>query len=305
MLRIAHHGAIEFLGAPVGNCGQVVVCFADIEYYYVFNFYLCLFMPTESYTEEVVMLAIVGIIVFLVVISLMVFIILFYQKKRFQHRQQMKDKEKEFSEQLLRTQLEIQEHTFNTISTEIHDNVGQTLSLAKVQLNIIDQSNVLNKTLLTDARESVSKAMTDLRDIAKSLNSERIGLSDLYEITEHELQRISRAGLMTTTIKSQGDKKYIQEQKKLIIFRMIQEALQNIIKHSGATETEVCFIYEPKQLKITVTDNGDGFDTGILQHKDGLGLHNIFSRAALIDGNASVSSTPGKGTVINITSPYE
>ena len=93
----------------------------------------------------------------------------------------------------------MQEQTFNTISSEIHDNVGQILSLAKVQLNIIDQSETLDKSLLADAKDSLSKAMTDLRDIAKSLNSERIQSSSLPEITEHELTRISRARLMLTS----------------------------------------------------------------------------------------------------------
>ena len=82
----------------------------------------------------------------------------------------------DFNQQLLQSQLEMQEQTFNIISTEIHDNVGQILSLAKVQLNIIDQGEMLDRSLLADAKESVSKAMIDLRDIAKSLNSERIKL---------------------------------------------------------------------------------------------------------------------------------
>ena len=96
-----------------------------------------------------------------------------------------------FNEQLLKSQLEIQEQSFNTISMEIHDNVGQTLSLLNVQLNIIDQKDITDKVLISEAKESARKAMTDLRDIAKSLNTERIQQSSLLEMTAHELQRIS------------------------------------------------------------------------------------------------------------------
>ncbi len=209
-----------------------------------------------------------------------------------------------YEQALLQSQLEMQEQTFNTISTEIHDNVGQVLSLAKVQLNIIDQSDTLDKELLADAKESVSKAMTDLRDIARSLNSDRIQQSGLYEITEHELQRISRAGLMATSIKSTGDIQLIAEQKKLIIFRMIQETLQNILKHSKATGIEVHFKYEPDHLKISIADNGVGFDKDIMSNRDGLGLQNIFNRAELIGGHAGIESAPGAGTIITITSSY-
>src|SRR6185312_17156893 len=100
------------------------------------------------------------------------------------------------------------------------------------------------RALLADAKESVGKAMTDLRDIAKSLNSERIKLSSLHEIVNYELQRISRLGLMTTSLKTNGETRNLHEQKKLIIFRIIQESLQNIIKHSKARNIDVCFNYE-------------------------------------------------------------
>lgn len=209
-----------------------------------------------------------------------------------------------FQETLLQSQLEIQEQTFNTISREIHDNVGQILSLAKVQLNIVEQSDSIDKNLLTDAKESVSKAMTDLRDIAKSLNSERIQISSLPEITEHELQRINRSGIMLTSFTIEGQEQAIAEQKKLIIFRIIQEAFQNILKHSGAQNIGVIFHYQSDELKIDITDDGKGFNKDLLTRKDGLGLHNIVNRAKLIGGEAHINSSIDKGTHITIISPY-
>jgi signal transduction histidine kinase len=262
-------------------------------------------MPGKSYDDEVVIAIIVGIVVFLVVIGLLVYIILFYQKKRFQHQQQLAEKDKEYSQQLLQSQIEIQEQTFNSISNEIHDNVGQILSLAKVQLNIIDQREDLDKSMLADAKESVSKAMADLRDIAKSLSSDRIKQTDLYDIIVHELQRISRLGLMSTNALFEGDRIKLKEQKKLIIFRIIQESLQNIIKHSKATCTEIKFNYEKERLIISISDNGQGFDASLPEYKNGLGLQNIFNRARLIGGSASIESTPRSGTIITIISPYE
>lgn len=205
----------------------------------------------------------------------------------------------------LQTQLEMQEYTFNTISNEIHDNVGQILSLAKVQLNIIDQKDTLDKTLLADAKESVAKAMADLRDIAKSLNSERIQQTGLYENTKHELQRISRAGLMNTFIKKEGEERKVAEKNRLIVFRMIQEGLQNIIKHSKASKVDVCFGYRGEYLQVSLSDNGIGFDANILSGKDGLGLRNMVKRAIVIGGEAKIKSTPGEGTTITIISPYE
>ena len=255
--------------------------------------------------REVTYLIFFVTIIFLVLLIFVLAMILNYYKRNKKYNSNLIDIQHKKDQEILKSQLEMQEHTFNTISTEIHDNVGQVLSLAKVQLNILDQGETLDKTLLADAKESVSKAMTDLRDIAKSLNSDRIQQSGLYEITEQELQRISRAGLMTVSINSEGSIADLPEQKKVIIFRMIQESLQNIIKHSKATNIDVCFKYEKEKVTISIADNGTGFDKTLLDKKDGLGLHNIFSRAALIGGEAAIHSVPGEGTIITIASPYE
>lgn len=199
----------------------------------------------------------------------------------------------------------MQEQTFNTISQEIHDNVGQVLSLAKVQLNIMAQHKAFDEAMVNDVKDSVGKAMTDLRDIAKSLNTERVKLASLPEITSVELQRITRSGLMQTSLQTDGAEQNLPEQKKLIIFRIIQEALHNILKHSAATNIEVSFYYDLSQLKVKIADNGTGFDMGLLSQKDGLGLKNMINRAALIGGKADIESIINNGTFITITCPYE
>jgi signal transduction histidine kinase len=258
----------------------------------------------DNLSQEITI--VVGVAISLAIVAIgIISLFLNYRNKRLQAIQEKEKMQADFNQQLLQSQLEMQEQTFNIISTEIHDNVGQILSLAKVQLNIIDQGEMLDRSLLADAKESVSKAMIDLRDIAKSLNSERIKLSSLQEITGLELQRINRLGLMTTSLRTDGETRNLQEQKKLIIFRIIQESLQNIIKHSKAKNIEICFHYDKDILKIEVVDNGTGFDKTLLEKKEGIGLQNIISRALLIGGEANINSVPGKGTIITIISPYE
>ena len=173
-----------------------------------------------------------------------------------------------------------------------------------MQLNILEQSETFDKTLLADAKDSVSKAMTDLRDIAKSLNSERIHLSGLTEIITHELSRISRSGLMLTNLHIEGREQPIHDQKKLILFRIIQETLQNVLKHSKAKNVDLNFYYEQDCLKIQVTDNGKGFDKNVSTKKEGLGLQNIINRAALLGGEAHINSKINEGTTITIITPY-
>ncbi len=261
-------------------------------------------LPQEILLISVLTFIFIIAALLLILAAGIIMLVLVYQKKQLQSVREKEQLKITFERELLGSKLEMQEQTFNTISKEIHDNVGQTLSLAKVQLNIIGKGDTLNKTLLADAKDSVSKALTDLRDIAKSLSSERIQISSLPEITQHELQRISRAGVMLTDIRIEGTEQNLQEQKKLIIFRIIQEALNNILKHSNATNIDICFCYEAEKLQIDIKDNGIGFDQQLKEKKDGLGLQNILNRATLIGGEAHIKSIINMGTTITIISPY-
>ena len=255
--------------------------------------------------QEVFIVIIAAIILFLTLIGIVVFILLYYQKKKFQHRHQIGEMEKKFQGELLKTTLEIQEQTFNSISQEIHDNVGQTLSLAKVQLNIIEQKQAENG-LLADVKENISKAITDLRDMARGLSSERTQLLSLVQTVSYEIQRINRIGFLQSAMFINGDEHELPEQKKLILFRIIQESLQNIIRHAKADFIKVTFRYETTGLEIAIEDNGQGFDVDVAMNKsNGLGLHNIITRAKLIGGFAVISSIISKGTTIKINIGYD
>ena len=259
-------------------------------------------MQTENY--PIVAGVVIAIIVLLIAASF-IFILLTYsnnrKKKFFQEKQNLQTI---FNEQLLKSQLEMQEQTFNTISKEIHDNVGQVLSLAKVQINIMEERKAFDSTLLTDIKESIGKAMVDLRDIAKSLNSDRIKLSSLVEMTKHELQRIGRLGIKTFLF-IEGKEENIEEQKKLIILRIMQESLQNILKHAQTEKIDVFFYYSSNHFKMEIKDNGKGFDQNLIYKKEGFGLQNIISRAALIGGVGSINSIINQGTTVTIILPYE
>jgi hypothetical protein len=210
-----------------------------------------------------------------------------------------------FNQTLLQSQLEIQEQTFNSISQEIHDNVGQILSLAKVQLNIIGEGETVNQELLTDAKENISKALTDLRDVAKGLSSDRIRVLGLDEAIQQEVTRINRAGILSIQFETNGQVRAIEDQKQLILYRVIQECIQNIIKHANANAVAVDFNYREHCLRIMVSDNGKGFNFQEEQlNHHGLGLMNLYKRMELIGGHVKIESVPGQGTKVHIKLPY-
>lgn len=246
-----------------------------------------------------------SLVVIILVVFTMLFFIVFLNKKRkmLLEKQELRVA---FEKTILQTKLEIQEQTFTAISQDIHDNVGQILSLVKVQLNILEQQNSQDNSVLTDAKENLSKALTDLRDIAKGLSSERIRMSGLSAAVAQEAERLNRTGLVHVEFNIMGDEKPTGDQQQLIIFRVIQEALQNIIKHAAAEEVRIALNYEADKLLVLIKDDGKGFNLeAVRRDMPGLGLPHMFSRLQLIGGEASINSQPGRGTQIRLNIPYE
>lgn len=261
-------------------------------------------MQNDQY-NEVAIAVITATVIYLVLLTSIIFSMLYFQKKKFQYAKEKGELEKQYSEQLFQSRLEMQEQTFDTISQEIHDNVGQMLSLAKLQLSILEQNENNDKALIGEIKGNIGNALSDLRDIAKSLSSSRIQELSLLQAVEQELQRIDRAGCIKCNIEVRNNEAQLAEQKKIIIFRIVQESLQNIIKHANASEINVGFNYLKEQLEIVINDNGLGFkiDEKYVMEK-GLGLQNIFKRSMLVGGNALINSVIDRGTKITLIIPY-
>ncbi|MGK6351085.1 sensor histidine kinase [Parapedobacter sp. DT-150] len=258
-------------------------------------------MSNDQY-QEILIVICSGVVLFILLVGVIVFTMLYHQKKKFQHHQEKQTMDEAYHKQLLQARLEMQEATFNTISREIHDNVGQLLSLAKVQLNIAEQHEQIDKTLLEEIKHNVGQAMADLRDIAKSLSSERLQQVTLSQAVSQELQRMSRGGVMKCTTAIKGTERPLPEQSKIILFRIIQESLQNVLKHAKAHEIHVAFDFDENGVSIAIRDDGSGFDPASAG-QTGLGLQNIISRAALIGGTATINSIVNQGTTITLEIP--
>ena len=256
--------------------------------------------------KDQVVFTIVAVIIILLFLGVLFLVMLFYyNNKKGQMSKEQQLMRATFEKQLLESKLEIQEQTFGMISEEIHDNVGQLLSLAKVQLGILEQKQMVDGEIFGNVKECISLAMTELRDIAKSLSSERVHQLSLQDSIGHEIRRINRAGFIQVEAIIEGREKDIPDQHKMISFRIVQEGFQNIIKHAGATEVKLLIRYGEDAMYITIQDNGKGFDPETeLKKREGLGLQNILRRASLVGGKAEINSKPGEGTTLQIQMNY-
>ncbi len=250
--------------------------------------------------QEDILITIVIASVFLVLIGffllLIVFIFLRRQRKFQQERDEMKNR---FDQTILKTQLEIQEQTFTHISQEIHDNIGQVLSLVRLNLSTFSHHVPDDKFEHTD--QLLGKAIKDLRALSHNLQSNRIHDIGILESIRQLMTTLQKTGRYTTSLEIADSFTGIDKDTDLILFRMIQEIINNIIKHAAASNIDVQIEGDPSDTRIAITDNGVGFDTEKLKKTGhGIGLQNIFNRAKMIHATVEIKSSPGNGTTINL-----
>lgn len=229
----------------------------------------------------------------------------FYYRNRHQN---FHKKEELFQQTLLHTQLEIREQTMKNISQEIHDNVGQLLSLAKLHLATTENAGPNEKDdKIKSSKDLVSKAIKDLRNLSHSLDTDYIGETGLLKVIEAELVMIEKSGQYNTEFHVEGNPFPLEGKKELITFRIVQEMLNNIIKHAKAKMIKVQMVYRVGYLLLEISDDGEGFDLSPLNDAGntsfGLGIRNMSSRAHLIGAEFNISSTLGNGTIATISIP--
>lgn len=243
----------------------------------------------------------------LLVLGIIAMILLFLYRRRHSRWQRERQQLKlSYEQELLKARLEIQEQTFRNISQEIHDNIGQVLSLVKLNIYTMDIAQpALLEQKIEDSKNLVSKAIHDLRRLSRGLSMDYIADLGLPKAIEHELEMIKKSGDYETVFQTEGSSFALDRQKELIIYRILQEILNNIIKHSAARKIIIYLRYRPEEFKLTVTDNGIGFDLTPLNDNtsSGLGIRNMHNRAQLIGAGFLISSTLEQGTSVMITVP--
>lgn len=162
-----------------------------------------------------------------------------------------------FQQELLKSKIEIQNQTFQTISQEIHDNIGQVLSLVKINLYTADFADLpATREKIKCSTALVSKAIVDLRDLSKSLSAEIIKEIGLHKTIQREIALMSKSSQYEIVFEHQGQPFRFDKQKELILFRIFQELINNIIHHAGAKTVIVRLFYEPGLFNLTVSDDG-------------------------------------------------
>jgi len=232
------------------------------------------------------------ILVSLITLALIALFVVFQKRKNklLVEREEAKER---FEREIAETQIEIREETLRNISWELHDNIGQLLTLAKIQLQNATKDTIMEVT------DTISMSLKEVRALSKLINPEAIKNIKLKEAIQLEVDRFNRLNFIKSSLEIIGKEKKIDKKSSIIIFRILQEFFSNTIKHSKASVLEVLLRYTDESLLITASDNGIGFSSSENQKK-GIGLQNIKNRAKLIGAEAIFTSQKEKGTTLFI-----
>ena len=245
-----------------------------------------------------------GIITFLAV--LIVSVVYLHQKNRIMHEQIINSLKIDHEHQLTVAQLEIQEITCQKISREIHDNINLSLTLAKLNLNTFEWGNQ-NRALvqLESTIQIIGKVISELSDISKSLNSEMIEGLGLVSAIENEIDRIHATNVFEIHFDITGNPVFLPKQSELTIFRIIQEAFNNIIKHANANTVKLDLKYLENLLVLQIIDDGKGFDLFANISGKSNGLRNMQMRIRTLKGHMSINSKKEIGTTLAFRIPIK
>lgn len=246
--------------------------------------------------KEVIVIAAIAIPVTLVIIVIVLFSVFTRRKNRL--LQEQEKAKKVFDRELAESQIEIREETLRNISWELHDNIGQLMTLAKIQAQMAQE----RPELLSEVSETIGTGIDELRALSKLINPEALKSLSLPEALSLEIERFNRLKFIAASLKVEGEVLPIEGNIQIIIFRILQEFFSNTIKHSRASTLNVVLNYSDSFLNISAADNGVGFDQA--DNFMGIGLKNMETRAQLINSTLKINSIKDQGTTLSLTYSY-
>jgi signal transduction histidine kinase len=254
-------------------------------------------------SQEGTLLIATSMVVLVAFVIAVLAVMLIYRKRRVQHEQEIALMNEKFTSELLQTQLEVQQQTMQRIGQEIHDNVGQQLTLAYLyaqQIHATDESVVAK---VQGVASLINDSLTDLRSLSRGLvDVHSIQSADLAELIRSECLKIKTTALFEVKLSITNTLKELSPAVKIFVWRIFQEFTQNSMKHSKCSLLTVELSQQEKGIQLVTEDNGKGFGE---ESSQGVGLTNMKKRAQMIGGTFLLERKQGMGTKMRLFVPTE
>ena len=224
------------------------------------------------------------------------------ERKRLE--QELLENELEYKKLINQATVDSQEQERSEIGRELHDNVNQVLTTAKLYLELAISNADMQAELLKKASKNISTVINEIRQLSRSLMDPTLGDLGLVDSIKDLIENINltqkvRIGLQI----NEAIENVLDRKQKLTIFRIIQESLNNVIRHAKAKQVSISIQLRNERICFKIIDDGVGFSQE--STKKGAGLKNITNRVYLINGEFRIKSQPGQGCEINICFPIK
>lgn len=238
---------------------------------------------------QVIYLVLITVVTMLLLVSMVFVLFIVFNKRRVKFILEKQEALRKAELENARVRIETQEMLLRNISWELHDNVGQLLSVSKMQLSMLPEpDSESEKKILNDTLELLTQVLDDIRSLSRTLNTDHIGFMGLVRSVEFEIDRLNRLKYIKANFSLKGMPQEINNDDEIVLFRIIQEWISNVIKHAKATHFNLEFIFDHDFLTIIADDNGTGMD--LKPEKYGLGMKNIISRLKLLNGDIKMEN---------------
>lgn len=246
---------------------------------------------------EIILFLVFTSIILIILITGIILFVLKYRSRKIQHDHEVKTIGEQHKIDIVNTELSMRQQTMEYIGKEIHDSVAQKLTLASIYSHKLEQKNDDNKNV----SKLINEALAELRQLSRTLVDNKFQSESLNELIYKECERINALNVCQVTLLGQSEPN-LDITIKGSVFRIIQEFIQNSIKHAHCKEITITVGQTERELHVTLADDGTGFDTSTLKHK-GIGLDNMRSRTLKMGGTFTLDSDQQHGTVLHISVP--
>jgi len=251
----------------------------------------------------------IGAVMFIMIVFLatLLLFMLAYRKRKREHVKEVETMKEKYQKEILETQVEIQKETMQQNGREIHDNVGQKLTLAVLyaeHLNLETEKRY-NTEKVSSISGLINESLSDLRSLSQNLTRSTENAAELNILLQKEVVNLNKAGVCIVSFESSGKVFEIPLAINNMLLRIAQEFLQNSLKHAACKNIQIRSMYDQEGLSLSLEDDGKGFEYPGATGGNGIGISNMKKRAELIGAELILKSSPGKGTSMKIFVPVE
>lgn len=249
------------------------------------------------------------IIVAICAVMLLIVLLAYSYYNRYRLKQQTKLQKAVMREQELATEavIEAEEKERKRIAGDLHDGVGQLMSAARMNLSLVANEvkfeNVEQKAAFEKALSLVDDSCKEVRAVSHNIMPNALLKAGLASAIRDFLHKIDHR-VLEVNLYADGMNDRLPPNIEMVLYRVVQECVNNVIKHSGASKLDITLIKDEEGISVTVEDNGQGFNPAEKHAEDaGIGLKNIQTRIHYLKGTIEWDTAPGKGTVVMINVP--